>query len=264
MLSLVFFLLSGVGAGLLCGLSDTSFWWFLPLWIGFYLGVSLLFFLSFILLSTLFSLGKSEKPRRSCRRLLHIYAAWALGFLLVRVKKENFEKLPEGPIVLVANHRSNFDPVVLMALSIRDMVYISKESNFRIPFVGKLIAKAGSLPIDRENGMRALRTLKHAAELVRDEGLSVGIYPEGTRNKTDELLEFKDGAFYLAKKANVPVAVVRTEGTERIFPIKRHGLFLTVRVTLLDVWQPAFIAEKSLPELAALAHDTVAAVKPKI
>ena len=69
--------------------------------------------------------------------------------------------------------------------------------------------------IPAANG-KAMRTIKRASELVVSEQMIMGIYPEGTRSKTGELLEFKEGAFLLAKRAKAPVVVITTKGTDKI------------------------------------------------
>ena len=260
MLNLIFFLVGGAGAALLCAATTVSFWWIPLLWIGFYLGITLVFFLLFVLsLPIVTSKPDSEKPGAFCMKYLHFMTAWLMGFLWVRVKKEGFEKIPDGPVVLIANHISNFDPIVVMSAYAGKLIFISKESNFHIPLAGALIRKCGYLSIDRENGMRALRTLKTAAELIEKESVSVGIYPEGTRSKSGELQEFKEGAFYLAKHAKVPVVLLATSNTQNIRPGKRFLRPLTVKLRVLDVWTPEETAELPMPELSQKAHDRILA-----
>ena len=265
MLNLIFFLAGGAGAISVCAATTLSFWWLLPLWIGLYLGITLVFFLLFLLLLP-FATRKPnpEKPSAFCMGLLHFMTAWLMGFLWVRVKKEGFEKIPAGPVVFVANHISNFDPIVVMSAYAGKLIFISKESNFHIPIAGALMKKAGYLSIDRENSMRALRTLKTAAELVENEAVSVGIYPEGTRSKSGELQEFKDGAFYLAKHAKVPVVLLATSNTQNIRPTKRILRPLTVKLRVLDVWSPEKIEELPMPELSKQAHDCILAGLSKL
>lgn len=260
MLNLIFFLVGGTGALSLCAATTLSFWWLPLLWIGFYLGITLAFFLLFVLsLPIATRKPDPEKPDAFCIKYLHFMTAWLMSFLWVRVKKEGFEKIPSGPVVFVANHISNFDPIVVMSAYAGKLIFISKESNFHIPLAGALMKKAGYLSIDRENGMRALRTLKSAADLIGNEAVSVGIYPEGTRSKSGELQEFKEGAFYLAKHANVPVVLLATSNTQNIRPGKRILRPLTVKLRVLDVWNTETIAETPLPELSQKAHDRILA-----
>ena len=104
--------------------------------------------------------------------------------------------------MFVGNHRSNFDPIIeWLVLKPWDIAFISKGENFKIPFFGRIIRKCCFMPIDRENPRKALRTINKASDLLQSGEVSIGVYPEGTRSKTGELLPFHDGVFHIAKKA---------------------------------------------------------------
>lgn len=251
MLNLIFLLFSvGFSCGLVAGIPALSAWWLFAMIPGGYLLLTALYFV--ILFATLPFLPKGrdgERSSRFCRFIIWLSCDWLMVLMRIRTKMTGL-KLPEEPFVLVSNHRSDFDPmVVLQKTRKRNLIYISKESNFKFPLVGPYLRGAGYYAIDRENGMRALRTLKKVTERMQAEGLDVGIYPEGTRSKTGELLEFKTGAFYLAKKANAPVVVMTTEGTE---VIARNFPWRGAKVTL-DV-----IAVISREEVAALSMEELA------
>ena len=140
---------------------------------------------------------------------------WLLFFARVHTTVEGRELLPEGRFLLVGNHKSNFDPIVTwIALRKCGLAYISKPENFNIPLLGRLIRPCGFLPLDRENAKNAIQTINAAADLLTSDQASVGIYPEGTRNKTDEpLLPFHNGAFKIAQKAKVPIVVAALTNT---------------------------------------------------
>ena len=126
----------------------------------------------------------------------------------------------------------------------------------KIPLVGTYIYHAGFFGIDRENGMRALRTLKSAAEIMKSSGIDMGIYPEGTRSKTGELLEFKSGAFLLAKRADAPVVIMATRGTEKI--VKRFPFRSTrVELEVLEVIEKEKIKELSMDDLCAYVRGVL-------
>ena len=93
------------------------------------------------------------------------------------------EKLPkEGRFLFVCNHRSLFDPLMVMGyLADWNIAFISKPSNMRIPLAGDLAYAAGFLAIDRENDRAALKTILTAADYMKRDLCSIGIYPEGTR-----------------------------------------------------------------------------------
>lgn len=167
----------------------------------------------------------------------------------VKISISGINKLPDVPFLLVSNHRSCFDPMALMKAFCKfNMIFISKPENFKIPVAGSYIKKCAYLPIDRENARNAMRTLKTATDYVLTGG-SVCIYPEGTRSKTCELLEFKDGVFYVAKKADCPVVVVTTENTEKIahnLPLKRTK----VEINVLSVLTPDEISDMNTHEIS--------------
>ena len=159
-----------------------------------------------------------EKNSRFYRFLLDSATAAAMKLLRIRVHVSGMEKLPPDTTVLfVCNHRSNFDPIVTWyALKKWKIAFVSKPDNFKIPLFGRIIRKCCFLSIDRENPRNAIVTINKAADLLRKQAVSVGIYPEGTRSKTGQLLPFHNGVFKIAQKADAPIAILSITGTEEI------------------------------------------------
>ena len=143
----------------------------------------------------------------------------------VRPVITGLEKIPtEGRFLYVSNHRSAFDPIIVAdKLRKYEISFISKPSNMNIPMAGRVAYAAGYLAIDRENDRNALRTILTAADYMKRDICSVGIYPEGTRSKTDELLPFHAGSLKAAQKAKVPIVVACCHGTEKIKRFKILG-----------------------------------------
>lgn len=153
--------------------------------------------------------------------------------LLIRVHISGIEKIPRAEKVLfVCNHRSNFDPLITWdALRQWKIAFVSKPENFKVPFFGRIIRKCCSLLIDRENPRKAIVTINKAAKLLKEQEVSVGIYPEGTRSKTCALLPFHNGVFKIAQKAEAPIVVLCITGTEKISqrtPFQRTDVYLDV------------------------------------
>jgi 1-acyl-sn-glycerol-3-phosphate acyltransferase len=122
----------------------------------------------------------------------------------------------KGPYVVVANHQSILD-ILLLSRMPREMKWVAKEELFRTPWVGWMLRMSGDIAIrrgDAESGGEALARAK--AYLAR--GMSVMIFPEGTRSARGTLLPFKSGAFRLAIEAGVPVLPVAVHGTARGMP----------------------------------------------
>ncbi len=260
MLLHIFFTLCAILAtkGLYLGVDSLSYWWILPLLIGFYFASIAVYLLALYMVS--FFLPKKEpveKPKKFCRFFIVKTMRYLIPFIGVRTKVIGREKLPEEPCVIISNHLSAFDPMVaLAAFPERNLAYISKESNMKLPIVGSFIWHAGFHAIDRENGMKALRTLKHAATLIKSCGLDMGIYPEGTRSRTGELLEFKTGAFLLAKRADAPLVIMVTRGSERV---TKNALRRKTRVELeiLEVLSRETVKSMSIDELADYCRRAV-------
>ena len=174
-----------------------------------------------------------EKNNPFYRFLLDSATAAAMKLLRIRVYVSGMEKIPQNTKVLfVSNHRSNFDPIVTWyALKKWRIAFVSKPSNFKIPFFGRIIRKCCFMPIDRENPRKAIPTINRAAKLLRKQEVSIGIYPEGTRSKNCELLPFHNGVFKIAQKAEAPIVVLCVTGTEKIAkrtPFRRTDVYLDV------------------------------------
>ena len=135
----------------------------------------------------------------------------------VKVVSSGFEKLPEGRFLLVSNHRSNYDPIAaLYGMPERELAFLSKEANMKLPVVGRILRRCCFMTIDRENPRNAIVTIRKAAELMENDVVSIGVYPEGTRSKTCQLLPFHSGVLKAAQHAHVPVVVMAVRGSEEI------------------------------------------------
>lgn len=206
----------------------------------------LLLYLLFLGVCCIFVDPKKQYDKNSpfYRFLLDSATAAAMKLLRIRVHISGIEKIPKDTKVLfVSNHRSNFDPIVTWyALKRWKIAFVSKPSNFKIPFFGRIIRKCCFMPIDRENPRNAIVTINKAAKLLKKQEVSIGIYPEGTRSKTCELLPFHNGVFKIAQKAQAPIAVLCVTGTENIAnrtPFRRTDVYLDV----LEVFSGANIQE---------------------
>ena len=260
MLNVIFLILSTVGCGATYLLSDgLSLWWILPIWLGLYVGLTLLW-VFFLVVSSLFLPRKTpEKPIPFCSGTIRFGLDWLLSLLGIRVRWIGQEKLPDEPCVIVSNHISGFDPMILRGtMRSRKLVYISKESNFRIPVVGPFLRGACFLSIDRENALRAMRTLGTAGDKMKQYGVDVGIYPEGTRSRTGKLLRFKKGAFVLAQRANAPIVILVTRGTENITKKILSPRLARTELEVLEVMDADTVQSMTADELASYTRAVLA------
>jgi len=150
----------------------------------------------------------------------------------VTVTLSGLEHLPDGPVIFMSNHQSNFDILSLLAAMPRQFYWIAKKELFEIPVFGSSMRRGGYIPLDRGDGRKALQSMNEAAAVIH-QGKSVVLFPEGTRTPDGNLLPFKRGGFILARKAAVPVIPVTINGSGKINPAGRIRLYSgTIRITL--------------------------------
>ncbi len=190
-----------------------SLWLAWGLWFYFWLLIlTLVFGLLMIYVSFL------DRRGLMIQRVGHFWGRSLLWLARIRVQVEGLEHLdPAATYVYAANHRSQFDIFVLMAVLPGQFRWVAKKSLFQIPIFGQALSRMGCIPIDRDNLMEAMRSLTRATDKVR-RGLSMIIFPEGTRATSRELLPFKKGVFIMALKAEQPVVPVSISGTLRVQP----------------------------------------------
>jgi len=139
------------------------------------------------------------------------YAKAQLKALNATVKVLNEDKIPEdGQYLVICNHRGIIDPPIL-EVALKDTnifgLWISKKELYNSPFFGLFVRNAGSILLDREKSQMSgfFADTKKAIK----EGSSIFIFPEGTRNKTEEsLIEFKEGFRIIALKNKIPILPV--------------------------------------------------------
>ncbi len=153
----------------------------------------------------------------------HFFAwLWCKGLLNISGIKIN---LVEGSLppkgknyVFMSNHQSQLDiPVLEVLLRDYNIRFLAKKSLFNIPFFGWGIRALGYIPVEREDPKEGLRSLLHCIEKLK-KGISLVIFPEGTRSKSGELLPFKRAGFLIPIKAGVDLCPVVIWGTKNILP----------------------------------------------
>ena len=127
------------------------------------------------------------------------------------------ENIPKDKAVLyVGNHRSFFDIIILMSILPGRVSVVAKKEMAHIPLLSAWMRNIHCLFLDRDNVRAGAQMVLDGIALMKD-GISILIFPEGTRNKGDGMLEFKGGAFKLATKPGLPVVPVVQTGTREMF-----------------------------------------------
>ncbi len=253
----------GVSAYFICLASNWTFFW---------IGVLIcllsypLFFALWVLVLIIWGkFLKSDKPSTHFSRyyyhIIRITDSTFLKLINVSFKRHGFDKMPEGhDYVLVCNHISNFDQMVLIAALKRKnqpMAWITKPENLKFPIAGPFVHHAGFIPINRENPLEGVKAIKQGVNYLNSHQCAMGICPEGTRNKTKEaLLEFHAGSFKLAMWANVPIVVCCLRKTQ---DIKKRAPFKHTRVDvdIVDVIYPNEYKDKRASEISSRASEAI-------
>jgi 1-acyl-sn-glycerol-3-phosphate acyltransferase len=217
-------------------------------------GLSIYYSLYGILLS-LFDRTGGERIHRK------VAVPWAKAILWVcgvKVAVRNIEVLdPTRPRVYLSNHQSYFDIFVLLAHLPVHFKFVMKEELMRVPLLGKAMRGAGYIGIDRDDPRKAIQGMNKAAEKVRM-GVSVLVFPEGTRSVDGELQEFKPGGFHLALKAGcdvVPLAILKTR-----FIVPKGSLRVQRGTCSLLIGRPiptGGFTKKNMPELKARVWEAM-------
>lgn len=220
------------------------------------LGTSITAFISFFVVVSyrLFPRGEYTTHRVSV-----LWAQIMLRLSSVKVTVEGRENILKGRLqVFMANHQSGFDILIVLANIETYFAWIAKKELFAIPVFGRALARTGSIPIDRKNFIRAMRSIDDAARRIR-EGKSVMTFPEGTRSMDDQVHPFKKGVFHLALKAGVPIVPVTIVGSGEIMPKKSlrvHPGHVTLVIDRpIDV---TAYTEETLDDLLNRVHDVIA------
>lgn len=183
---------------------------------------------------------------------------WAIKLLRIFVKKKNFDLIPNEKCLYIINHNSNFDPMLLIEI-INDgpILCVTKPENFKFPIAGPFIKRAGFIDINRDDPRKAIKAINKASDFLASKKGNVCICPEGTRNKTDDLiLPFHPGSFKIATKAECPIVVIDLKNTKAIkknAPLKHT----TVEMNVVGVLKKEDYQDKSTQEIAEYCHDLI-------
>ena len=180
------------------------------------------------------------------------WARTILGFCGISVRVLHPERFERGQsVVLVSNHESFADILVLLARLPMQTRFLAKRGVFSVPILGWSIRAAGFVPVDRGDRTASLATVEAAlARLKR--GRSLVVFPEETRTRTGELLPFKKGAALLALRSGLPVQPVGIAGTRRILP--RGAWNMTPGRAVVAVGSPIALGERTAKERGAVTE----------
>lgn len=195
---------------------------------------------------------------RAADRLVRLLSRFILRASGCRVRVSGDGTLQTiGGAMLVSNHASYIDSLVLMAAVPGDYRFVANHGVSSLPVVGSAVRKAGHLTVDR--GSRAARVeCSRAMVVLLKEGRSLLVYPEGTRGGRPGLLPFRLGAFRAAVEAGRPIVPIALRGTSRV--LTHDGWLLrpgSIDVTVHDPIAPAGSDRAEMRRMRRLARERI-------
>ncbi len=159
-----------------------------------------------------------DRSGRGVIWIVETWIRWIFSTCGIRVETHGLEHVDSsGSYVVMCNHQSVIDIGALVVSLPVTWRFVAKRELTRVPFFGWALRLSDHIIIDRGDRERAVESLRQAAERIRA-GISVVIFPEGTRSEDGELRSFKSGGFHLALEAGVPILPVTVSGSQQITP----------------------------------------------
>ena len=220
----IFAAISVISAVLACVSAEafaTLMWlWLLPVsFLGNFLALLILWCIMLLVMAKLVDLNaKYEHDAPFYRWVADKTIRLAIRLLRVNISMEGLEKAPKsGRFLLVCNHLNDVDPaVLLMAFPKSQLAFISKRENDKLFVLGPFLRRMGCQPINRENDREALKTILTCIEIIKDDRMSVGVFPEGYIHGDNLLHPFRHGVFKIAQRTGVPIVVCTLQGTQHV------------------------------------------------
>ena len=229
----------------------------------FFVGLFLFWFFVFslILFVVLFFVGLFSKNAKD--RMSYAIVSWALRVVLflsgTKLEVKGLENVPKDRAVMfVGNHRSFFDIVINYSILPPLMGFIAKKEIKKVPILAGWMKRMNCLFLDRQNIKEGMKTIIAGTEKLKA-GISIFIYPEGTRAKSDDaMIEFKEGSFKMAEKSGAPIVPVAINNSSACF--EDHFPRIKKAHVIIEYGKPIETSELSKEEkkhLGAHVHDIV-------
>lgn len=169
------------------------------------------------------------------------------------------ENVPADEAVLyIGNHKSFFDIVITYARCPRLTGYVSKLSMQKVPLLSIWMTRLHCLFLNREDIREGLKTILAGIDNIKN-GISMCIFPEGTRNKTDDLLlPFKEGSFKMAEKTGCAIIPMALTNSAEIF--ENHFPFIKSTHVILEYGTPIYLSDldkETRKKIGAYCHDII-------
>lgn len=201
-------------------------------------------------------IGKKNPYKRDISSLRMVQWAFRVIYKIcgVKVTVIGHENVPtDQPVLYVANHQSYFDIIISYSLCPGLTGYVAKDSIEKVPLLNCWMRRLYCLFLNREDMKASLKMVLQGIEYIK-KGISICIFPEGTRGNGKELLPFKEGSLKMAEKTGCPIVPIAISNTRAI--IKDHMPFVKPTHVILEYGKPIYPKEMPKEERKALGKYT--------
>ncbi len=253
--------LAAVGVCIASGLGLNCLWVAPLSFLGSFLGLLIVAFLFLLIACLCVDQNKpQEKDSRFYRKLVDLYIPLVLTVGRARVHTRGLEQTPKsGRFLLVCNHLHEADPVILLKYFRKNqLAFIGKLETRDMFLVGPLMHKILCQLVNRENDREALKTILTCIRLIKEDKVSIGVFPEGYIKPDRKLHHFRPGVFKIATKTNVPIVVCTITNTHHIIKNFLHLKPTDIDLHLLRTIQPEEYAGMTTVELGDMVYHMMA------
>lgn len=246
------------------GAFDTlHFLWLLPVgFLGAFLLLAAVIFGAVVLICKRIDPEKIRQEDTPWFRWFIMELIYAIVTVLpVKVRTKGSENIPaDGRFLLVSNHLDNIDPIIFFyCFPKSQLAFVGKKETAGMFLVNKVMPKLLCPTIDRENDREALKSILRCISLLKNDTVSIGIFPEGRINKYRKLAHFRPGVFKIAQKAGVPIVVCTLRGSNRVIPNLLKLKRSTVEMHLLETIPAEHLTGRNTVDIAQQVYDIMAA-----
>lgn len=221
-------------------------------------------FYSLIFLVRVKFLDKRKRVEERDQLVNKISKRWAKAMVKsigAKVEIIGEDNLPDGPVLLVGNHQSNFDIPILMGYLKKPIAFIAKIETKKIPVIKSWMEYMQCVFMDRQDIRQSLRAINQGVNHLK-EGYSYAIFPEGTRSVNGELLDFKPGSLKLALKANVPIIPIIMMDTYKLMSKKSWSI--TPASVKVIICEPIYTNDLEVKDTKVLTNHIKQIIKSKL
>ncbi len=159
--------------------------------------------------------------------------------------------------IFVANHQGAFDIFLVYGFLGQNIKWVQKQSLRKLPFVGFASEVAGHVFVDNRSNATRVRTISQAKTRIKN-GVSMMMFPEGSRTETGKMSRFKRGAFQLAIDMKLPIVPLTINGAYDVFPIHRKLIYPgKLELIIHEPIQTAHLCQTDVPQLMEQTRDII-------